>query len=277
LGNVEIYWFSGTGNSLALARQLAEITGAQLKPLAPLLKAEAIKSPAEAVGLVFPVYDFKAPAIIENFINKFEGLENKYFFALCTYGISPLNCLSKLQKQLSAKGNALQAGFTVMMPHNAVGNKGFSNADRDKALVEGKKRVTEIAQLINSRQIMPVETEPLVSALFLRGLLLKVIKPVIPLLLYAARHGWESLAFQINDRCSGCATCSKVCPVNNVTMDNDRPVWGDNCVSCFACIQWCPSEAIQLGTGKIQVGRYHHPEIKSSDLVRKISNHDDCR
>ncbi len=43
--------------------------------------------------------------------------------------------------------------------HNAVGNIGFSNADRNKALAEGKKRVGEIAQAINSRQIMPVETE----------------------------------------------------------------------------------------------------------------------
>jgi ferredoxin len=266
LGNVEIYWFSGTGNSLALAKDLAVKTGAQLTPLAPLIKSKTINSPAEAVGLVFPVYDFKAPTIIEEFITKFEGLDNKYLFALCTYGISPFKCLAKLKKQLAAKSIDLQAGFAVAMPHNAVGNKGFSNADRDKTLAEGKKRIDEIAQVINTRQIKPVETELLLSALFLKGLFFKVIKPVIPLLLHAARYGWESLAFQINDRCSGCTTCSKVCPVSNVTMDNSRPVWGDNCLSCFACIQWCPHEAIQLGSGQIKIDRYHHPEITSSDL-----------
>jgi ferredoxin len=266
LGNTEIYWFSGTGNSLAIARDLAEKTGAQLTPVAPLMKAKNVKSDAEAVGLVFPVYDFKAPAFIEEFINKIEGLDSKYLFALCTYGISPLNCLAKLKKQLAAKRTDLQAGFAVAMPHNAVGNTGFTNTDREKALADGKKRIEEIAQVINSRQILPVETELLFSALFLRGLLFKVIKPVIPLLLHAARYGWESLAFQVNDRCLGCGTCSIICPVNNVTMNNDRPVWGDNCLSCFACIQWCPLEAIQLGTGQIKVKRYHHPEVKSSDL-----------
>jgi ferredoxin len=266
LGNVEIYWFSGTGNSLALARDLAVKTGAQLTPLAPLIQSKTIISPAEAIGLVFPVYDFKAPTIIENFVTRFEGLGNKYLFALCTYGISPFKCLAGLKNQLAAKSIVLKAGFAVMMPHNAVGNTGFSNADRNKALAEGKKRIDYIAQVINTRQIMPVETELLFSALFLHGLLFKMIKPVIPLLLHTARYGWESLAFQINDRCSGCATCSKVCPVSNVTMDNNRPVWGNNCLSCFACIQWCPREAIQLGTGEIKVERYHHPEIKSSDL-----------
>jgi Na+-translocating ferredoxin:NAD+ oxidoreductase RNF subunit RnfB len=251
---------------LAIARELAEKTGAQLTPLAPLIKAKNVKSDAEAVGLIFPVYDFKAPAIVEEFINKIEGLDSKYLFALCTYGISPLNCLAKLNKQLAAKSISMQAGFAVTMPHNAVGNTVFSNADREKALADGKKRIDEIAQVINSRQILPVETEFLLSALFLRGFLFKVIKPVIPLLLYAARYGWESLAFQVNDRCLGCATCSTICPVNNVTMNNDRPVWGDNCLSCFACIQWCSREAIQLGTGKIKVNCYHHPEVKSSDL-----------
>ena len=266
MGDVEIYWFSGTGNSLFLARRLAEKTGAHLKPLASLLNAHTISSQAEAVGLVFPVYDFKAPAIINDFINRFEGLKEKYLFALCTYGISPLKCLSTLQNQLSNDGIALHAGFGIMMPHNSVGNTSFSNSDRDKALAEGEKRVNEIARLINTRQTGPVETESLFSALLMRGLFLKVIKPVIPLLLHVAKNGWESLAFQTNELCSGCATCSKVCPVHNITLDRDRPAWGDKCLSCFACLQWCPNEAIQLGTGKIKVAHYHHPDINISDM-----------
>lgn len=266
MGSLEIYWFSGTGNSLAIARDLAEKTGAKLTPLTPLLKAETIKSQAEAVGMVFPVYDFKTPGIIEEFITKFEGLDDKYLFAICSYGISPLKCLAVLKKHLAAKRITLNAGFAVMMPHNAVGNTCFSNAERDKVLAGVKRRIDEIAQVISSRQTIPVETEAIFSALFKHGLLLKVIKPVIPLLLHAARHGWASLAFQVNDHCTGCATCSKVCPVDNVSFVNERPIWGDNCLSCFACLQWCPCEAIQLGRGKVRVDRYHHPEIKIEDL-----------
>ena len=263
---MEIYWFSGTGNSLAVARDLAEKTGAKLKPLAPLANAETIHSPAEAIGLVFPVYDFKAPKIIDDFIIKFEGLEDKYLFVLCTYGISPLKCLVRLQRKLAVKGCEIQAGFALMMPHNAVGNSEFTAADRQTVLKKAKMRVSEIAEIVNKRQSMPVEAETMISALLFRGLFFKVVRPVVPLLLHAARHGWESLAFTVTDNCSGCTTCSKVCPVNNITIVKDRPVWGDNCLSCFACIQWCSREAIQLGTGQIRVERYHHPEIKSSDI-----------
>ena len=93
-----------------------------------------------------------------------------------------------------------------------------------------KRRVEEIAQVISSRQTIPIESETLFSALFKRGLLLKVIKPVIPFLLHAARYGWASLAFQVNDRCTGCATCSKVCPVENISLVVERSVWGNNCL-----------------------------------------------
>jgi hypothetical protein len=141
--------------------------------LAPLIKVEKIKSHAEVIGLVFPVYDFKAPKIIEDFISKLEGLEDKYLFALCTYGISPLKCLDKLQYQPAVKGYMLNAGFAVMMPHNALGNTSFSPEDREKALVEGKIRISEIARVINNRQSKPVETETIISALLLRGLFLR--------------------------------------------------------------------------------------------------------
>ncbi len=266
MGSKEIYWFSGTGNSLALARELALQTDAELKPLAPLINAKNISSNAEVIGLVFPVYDFKAPAIIEDFILKFEGLEGKYLFALCTYGISPLKCLVKLQDQLAARGVTLHAGFAIMMPHNAVGNTSFSDRDHNRMLDNAPNRISKIAQVINTYGTKPVDRETWLSAFFLRGLFFKVVKPVIPMLLYVARHGWDALAFQVNEKCQGCGTCAKVCPVRNISLKNKQPNWGKNCLSCFACLQWCPHEAIQLGTGQIKVDHYHHPAIKNSDL-----------
>lgn len=266
MGKTEIFWFSGTGNSLAAAKDIAVRINAELTPMASLKDKEHISSTAEAVGFVFPVYDFKAPKYVEAFVEKCEGLEDKYVFAVCTYGINPLKCLTQFSLLLARRGAVLRAGFAVMMPHNAVGNFLFSEKYNEKMLAAWKDRVDSVANVIGNRETHPVETSSVLTGMLLNGLFFRMMKPLIPFLLHVARHGWNSLAFTVNDACTGCKTCSRVCPVGNITVQHEKPCWGEDCTGCFACIQWCPREAVQLGTGKIKIRRYQHPEINSSDM-----------
>jgi len=56
-----IYWFSGTGNSLAAAKVLAEQCGeTELISMADSIGMPV--SSADRIGLVFPVYAFGPPA-----------------------------------------------------------------------------------------------------------------------------------------------------------------------------------------------------------------------
>jgi flavodoxin len=51
----EIYYFSGTGNSLQVARELqARLSESNLVPIVRLLRDETIETHADTVGLVFP-------------------------------------------------------------------------------------------------------------------------------------------------------------------------------------------------------------------------------
>jgi flavodoxin len=53
---MDIYYFSGTGNSLFVAKELQKrIPDAKLIPIVKHLKDSSIKA-GEAVGFVFPVY-----------------------------------------------------------------------------------------------------------------------------------------------------------------------------------------------------------------------------
>ena len=52
--------------------------------------------------------------------------------------------------------------------------------------------------------------------------------------------------FVITDSCISCGLCERKCPLNIITMHNDRPEWsGKTCAHCMACIQNCPVEAIE--------------------------------
>ncbi len=52
----QIFYFSASGNSLALARDIAERINATLVPIPAVIHKEAIKPDADVIGIVFPVY-----------------------------------------------------------------------------------------------------------------------------------------------------------------------------------------------------------------------------
>ena len=39
----------------------------------------------------------------------------------------------------------------------------------------------------------------------------------------------KAKAFYADQTCTGCGKCVKVCPLNNVTMKNKKPVWEKHC------------------------------------------------
>lgn len=57
----------------------------------------------------------------------------------------------------------------------------------------------------------------------------------------------KELASRLDDECIGCGKCEKLCPLNNVTLENNVPVWAVHCSHCMACIGNCPVRAIEYG------------------------------
>jgi flavodoxin len=85
--STEIYYFSGTGNSLHIARELQKrVPGTKLTPILRLEDEENIKTTTDAIGLVFPQYASMAPKIVEKFVKKLNLESAKYIFAVVTRG-----------------------------------------------------------------------------------------------------------------------------------------------------------------------------------------------
>ena len=70
------------------------------------------------------------------------------------------------------------------------------------------------------------------------------------------------------EKCNGCGTCEKVCPVNNIKIVDKKPEFQHKCEMCFACDEWCPYNAIHHWSRPEGV-KYHHPEVKISDMLCK--------
>ena len=72
--------------------------------------------------------------------------------------------------------------------------------------------------------------------------------------------------FWTNKRCDGCGICLKVCPVNNIKMNEGKPEWLHKCEQCVACMQWCPQRSIQYNKATTYRERYHHPDVEVKEL-----------
>ena len=288
-----IYYFTGTGNSLAVARELAARLNADLRSMKSAVDGTSLEIPRGAtLGIVFPVYNHRIPYIVKRFADGLRGVESGYVFAVCTYGDSPCIALPYLSKQLEAAGLRLDAGFSVKMPYNYVSPRdGFSGLfkpfalrtiseeERDRLLTEAASKAERICDAVRVRAKGPIEAEyqrleGAIDFLNLRETLQKRMWLGIggfrgkTNLTYLESIQLMDHAFFCDGRCTRCGTCAKVCPVGNIAMTEGGPVWQHHCEQCFACLQWCPMSALQYGSGTTGLPRYHHPDVTLSDMLR---------
>jgi ferredoxin len=264
-----VYYFTGTGNSLAVARCIAAGIDGRLVPVAAAVRSESPPAPAEVVGFVFPIYDFKPASIVIRLIERLGDLSGAYVFAVGTYGLVPGNAMGELADAVAERGGALSGGFALRMPHNGLGGVALSE-DRQQILYDRAiERCDAVAAYVTRRDQGTLERLGIFRGLVLTGRAVGVLPRALPILYSAATEGWHSLDLFADERCDGCGVCARACPVENVTMRERTPVWGDECVLCFACLQWCPKTAVQAGKVTQRMGRVHHPAVRLADIVRQ--------
>lgn len=257
-----IYYFTGTGNSLAAAKRIGALLGeTSLVPIASLKDIHGPVVPdAGRVGIVCPVYDLGVPVIVAEFLGRFEIQNDAYVFAVVTMGGSGISALHQIEDIFEKKNKRkLDAGFAVVMPGNySPLHTPPAGEKKDAILAKTQNRLADIATIIRDGKRVSPGFEP-VSA---------ILKCITYGGFASHVHGSDA-KFSVDESCTSCGTCAKVCPVGNITIQDGKPVWNHQCEMCLACLHWCPTEAIQLNImrGTKGRGRYRHPELKLQDMV----------
>lgn len=251
-----IYYFTGTGNSLKIARDLKEELE-NTKIIRICKNNMGIKSDLKShkIGFVFPVYFRGLPHMVKKFVGDLEINKNTYFFAVANYGSSAALSFEQLDNILMDKGAKLSAVFGVPMP----GNMWFmyyphlkqdfidrTNAQKEKTINIAKEISNEAVIKMDDIKDRDSEKE-----------MYKKFQPD-----NIDKDFWTS------SKCDGCGICARICPANNIKIIDGKPVWQHQCEECLACIHWCPKQSIEYKNDSINKQRYNHPDIKVQDLYQ---------
>lgn len=251
-----IYYFSGTGNSLHVARQIAKLNSdSKLVNIAGLSGTPEISDSSDVIGLVFPTHFGDLPSIVKQFTGKLKLAGKPYIFAIATSGVMPGNVLSSLDRRLKEKEIRLSAGFTLTMPDNAYVKVNMITppGQREAMLQAAEAGLEKIALAVSRKEPAPTGKSAL-SASLMSGFM-------------KAYCGNFQKGFFATGSCSGCGTCVMICPSGNIEASGKQVKWGNNCLQCLACFHWCPKQAIQLDSKTAAIMRYHHPEIIVNDMM----------
>lgn len=257
-----IYYFSATGNTLSLARNLSSaLGGADIRAVKDFREKEIVEDNSDIVVLCFPVYTFGAPRILEEFAAKLKVKDTALVYLCVSYGALLCDALKAFRNVAAKNGLSVSGGYGVHMPGNYQPMYDVLSDEKQQKLFAGQQ-----------------EKIPVIAGAILRGDKGRFEKNfgILGLLLshgvhksFAKQVRTMDKSFRLSDSCDGCGLCAKVCPVHNISIREGKPVWNHSCEQCLACFHWCPRKAIQQGSKSHRFGRYHNPAVVLNDFIKK--------
>ena len=252
-----VLFFSATGNTEFIARQLALKLGDECLNLLDRVK-RGDHSPLHSEKpfiICAPVYVCEMPRFLAAYLKQqtFTGSRQVYFiFTSGGYaGIS-----GQLAKAMIRKKKMEYLGHAEFrMPRNYVANDHYPMLPPEQV----KERILD-----SCRQLETVAAD-IQAGRKLKARHIWLFETIITV---PFNPVWSKLKYKTDDfyateGCMGCGRCQRLCPLNNISLKDRKPVWGQECTHCMACIANCPTEAIEYGTisrtkEKYRFSKYAH-------------------
>lgn len=249
-----IFYFSGCGNSQHVAEMLAKSLGDTLVFIPEAVREHRYQytlANDERLGFVFPVYSWAPPKLVLDFIEKIKvASKPDYLYFACTCGDECGLTRKVFNRAIEKKGWKLSACFSVQMPETYIAMPGFKLDTEENAQRKIKAAEATLQRLVPRIVNQESFTEMIVGkAAWLKS--------------YVINPGFNQFAtddkkYRSTEACIHCGNCVKTCPMQNITLENGRPVWHGHCTICMACYHHCPVNAIQYGKATEGKGQYYY-------------------
>ena len=130
-----ILYFTGTGNCLYVARELAA-EGERVLSIPQELRREGELAYADdTIGIVYPIYGHMMPDMVKTFLER-ATLDTPYLYFVCTYGNRHANAVELCLEDARAAGLNPAYATTLLMVDNWLPN---FDMDEQRARIPEKK------------------------------------------------------------------------------------------------------------------------------------------
>ncbi len=253
-----IYYFSGTGNNLAIAKELANNLGNSIiYPISELIHNKIISDEYEWVVFVAPSYFSHVPPFVEKCMSDvvYNEKQRICLIAGCAgfRGVS----IQDMRRHVIKSNKEVDLEYMIILPGSKILSYGAFPIWYQKLCTRFLHR--------KIKKIATDMRENRKRSNLAKGILYKE-KYEPSLQESIAEFEIIGKEYKVSKDCTSCATCEKICPTANISISNGQVEFGDNCNLCMGCIQWCPNNAIYYQEKTIHRKRYHHRNITKNEM-----------
>ncbi len=233
--NIDIYCFSGTGNTLIVVEELCK-TLRELGKNVNLYRMETADprniNIKNTLGLAFPVAAFTTFPFVWEFVHNLPRGNGCEVFMLDTLGGFSGGLVGPMKKALLKNSYWPIGAKEIVMPSN------LGKIEKPEKIEQKKtKALAKVRQYAENLVVGKSKWYRLPILGDLVGLLGR------------SKYPWRFMGRKIQidtSKCIKCGLCAKLCPVKIIKMQ-DFPVKHDGCEVCMRCIAFCPEQAISFG------------------------------
>ncbi|MBN2652950.1 MAG: EFR1 family ferrodoxin [Spirochaetales bacterium] len=256
----KVFWFSGSGNSLALAKEIAKSLGeSDLIRMTTKNFNYKLEEDFEDVYFIFPIHAWRPPRLVVDFVETMNFSNAKNIYAFATSGGAISDSFYYFDKILGKKGLSLSLAKSIKMPDNCIYlyNPPL-DSPKNKEIIDNVDLYLSSSLDLSATQ-PPYQRASKISAMFLTGL--------VGSFFYKSLKNFDKKFFA-TDACTSCGICTRICPSYNILLDeNRRPNWKGTCTACMACVHLCPEKAINYTNKTMKRSRYICPSVKIKEFL----------
>lgn len=256
---VAIYYFTGTGNNLAVAKRLSdELGNTDIFPIRVLLENKVIPEEYDWIVFSVPSYYSHIPPFVERCINNLIYTKSQKVVTIIACGGNRGHATEDMRALIEKNGKEVQLEYMLCLPGSYIlSYNAFPKWYINLTINHSYKKIKRIEKdmITNKKQVH------LGKGLFYSSKYEESFQDTI------SKYGEIGSQYEVDDTCMQCGRCTKICPVGNISIKEGHIVFGEDCQQCMGCIQWCPNHAIDY-QGKAK-GRnyYHHRDIVERDYT----------